>query len=478
MANILGITNPVPGQDNTNIHRNTPISPNDTRISNAPDLERVTRGDNRNEQQTAGDRANSARLRYESNFGTFLQKLANQPQLSEILTEMVLKYGTIVSSGLEAGVATEIAELMQMLKMDKEGILKFLNQQLNTSNRFNGAIFAALRDVLAENKSEGLQKDVANFLKHYNDFTGTEHTKLNLMRNMERLTKAIPATYGNQLAKMADQLDDLLQSNDRAGATKLLQGTIMPFLADYTTKSHDMGFSRTLITSLALDIAHLESGSEQALLHSFQMLGSHPALRQKFGGVTDDALLRLIKGNGFMQAPNQNDFANQLLLTAQYALSGEGGTELQTMFKEIASAFALNESVFMPLNHTILPIDYEGTFLFSELWVDPDAENSSQNEGEGGGDPVARFLIKMDIEEVGLFDMVIAAQGEKAELLVNCPAEIAEHAKYIKDHLAMIFRDNGLDPQTVHVGKLEVPLTVTNVFPKIYSEEVGVDVQA
>ncbi|MFI3249631.1 MAG: hypothetical protein R3Y07_01545 [Eubacteriales bacterium] len=478
MANILGVTNPVPGQEATNVNRNVPIDVKDPRIQNAPDLERVTRGDGRADRQNADNAANAAKLRYDSNFGTFLQKLANYPQLSEAFSELILKYGTVVSSGMEAGLASEIAELMQMLKMNKGEMVDFLKQQLSNNNRFGGALFATLREALAENKSDALSKDIANFLRHYTAFTGTEHSASNLTRNMERLTKAIPATYGNQLTDMAAQLEKLLEKNDRAGALKLLQGTIMPFLANYTSKSHDMGFSRSLITLLALDIAHLEGGSEEALLQSFHMLSSHAALRSKLGGVTDDALLRLIRGSGFMQSTAQDDFANQLLDTARHAMSGSGGSELQAMFKEIASAFTINESVFMPVNHTILPVDYDGTFLFSELWVDPDAENSGKNGNGDDDSPVARFLIKMDIEDVGLFDVVVACQDEKAELLVNCPTEITMHAKYIKDHLAMIFRDNGLDPQSVHIGTSDVPLTVTNVFPKIYNQEVGVDVQA
>ena len=57
MPDLLGVTNPVPGHDNSNVNRNMPVSPGDPRIQNAPDLNRVVRSDNRTERQDTGDAA-------------------------------------------------------------------------------------------------------------------------------------------------------------------------------------------------------------------------------------------------------------------------------------------------------------------------------------------------------------------------------------------------------------------------------------
>ena len=57
MPDLLGVTNPVPGHDNSNVNRNIPVSPSDTRIQNAPDPSRVSRPDNRTERQDSGDAA-------------------------------------------------------------------------------------------------------------------------------------------------------------------------------------------------------------------------------------------------------------------------------------------------------------------------------------------------------------------------------------------------------------------------------------
>ena len=38
----------------------------------------------------------------------------------------------------------------------------------------------------------------------------------------------------------------------------------------------------------------------------------------------------------------------------------------------------VNESVYMPVNHFILPFQYQGKEAVSEFWIDPDAEKKEE----------------------------------------------------------------------------------------------------
>ena len=164
MPDLLGVTNPVPGHDNSNVNRNMPVSPNDPRIQNAPDLNRVGRPDNRTERQDTGDAAQG--LRYDSNFASFLQRLANTPDLRESLATIFAMYeGTVVSSGIEEGLAGEMGALLNMLKMDEAELGKFLFSQLANGARFGGALFALLRDAYSSSNSEAVRGNILQFLK-------------------------------------------------------------------------------------------------------------------------------------------------------------------------------------------------------------------------------------------------------------------------------------------------------------------------
>ena len=194
MPDLLGVTNPVPGHDNSNVNRNIPVSPSDTRIQNAPDPSRVSRPDNRTERQDSGDAARAGQgLRYDSNFAAFLQRLANTPGMSESLSTLFAIYeGMVVSSGIEEGIAGEMAALLNMLKMDEGQLAKFLQSQLSTGTRFGGALFALLRQAYASGNSDSVRGSILQFLKKYGDWSSTPHIQGNLLRGLTRVTPALP----------------------------------------------------------------------------------------------------------------------------------------------------------------------------------------------------------------------------------------------------------------------------------------------
>ena len=83
-------------------------------------------------------------------------------------------------------------------------------------------------------------------------------------------------------------------------------------------------------------------------------------------------------------------------------------------------AFLLNESVFMPLNHMIIPLEWNGRAMYSELWVDPDAEDREKGSRQPGQEKI-QFLFKLDIQSLGYLEMTLAARQEEIELDIYGP---------------------------------------------------------
>ncbi len=475
MPDLLGVTNPVPGHDSANVNRNIPVSPNDTRIQNAPDPTRVGRMDNRTERQDSGDATGSKALRYDSNFQTFLQRLASSPSLSQAMTQ-VLGYGTVVSSGMEEGIAGDMAALLRMLQMDQSQLLKFFSGQMESGSRFGGALFAILREAYSSSASEVMRGSILQFLKRYSDYSSSAHIEGNLIRTLGRLTRSIPASWGNQLLPLLEQLEQSMANGDRAGSLRLLQGSILPFLGNYTSRTNDMGVSRTLISMLALDISRYENGSREGLLQAFHQLTAHGALRERLGGFSDEALLRLVENNNFTKAAGRNQFADALAQAAQRAIRGDGGADAQEAFRNILTAMLINESVYMPLNHMLIPLEWDGKLMFSELWVDPDAEDNLK-KGRGDRDNTIRFLFKIDIQGLGFFDMVLTCQRENVDLRLYCPPSVSSFGGIVQGELSRIFTENGLKPVNVSVQTMDRPLALSSVFPKIFEGENSVNVK-
>lgn len=477
MPDLLGVTNAVPGNDANLINRNMPSIPNDPRVQNATDLNRVSRPDNRAERQDAGETGSQA-ARYDSNFITFLQRMSETPGLARTMAELLRSYqGTRVSSGMEEGIAVEMSALLEMLKMDEKAFSAFFRSQMDLSRRFSGPLFNILREAFGNSGSEVLRGNILQFLKRYSDYSSSQHVQGNLLRTLTRLTRAIPASYGNQLLAMVSELEGKMGAGDRSGALKLLQGSIMPFLAGYTSRTNDMGLSRALISLLALDVARYESGSKEGVMQAFRQLGGSAMLREKLGGVSEVDLLRLLERSRFGQASGSDQFADQLAQTAQRALRGGSGAEVQDAFRNIVSAFLINESVYMPLTHLVLPLEWQGKMMFSELWVDPDAEENLK-QGREGRDNTIRFLFKMDIQGLGFLDMVLSCQKENVDLQLYCPYAMAPFASTVQAELTRILTDNGMTAMSVQVRPMEKPLPISAVFPKIFEGGSSIDVKA
>lgn len=475
MANILGVTNPVPGHDSTNVNRNLPISHNDTTIQNIPDPTRVGRPDARTDQQDSSDMTGQ-QLRYDSNFQTFLQRLNNTPDLMKVLSRILMGQKTIVSSGLTEGMAEKIAQLMEMLPMNEGELVSFLKEQVQSGSRFSGTLFSVLRGIYFSELSEGLRMDILQFAKRYSDFSSAKHIEGNLLRSLRGMTNAMPASWANRLIELSDQLKSGIAAGDRAGNLKLIQGQIFPYMSKYIERTHDMGIARAFLTMFTLDTARYESGTEQGMLQAFHQLMANPSLQDKLGGLDDKTLLYFLKETEFARASEGNRFATQLAETAAHALRGEGGNEMQSGFREILSALLINESVYMPINHYMLPLQWDGKMAFSELWVDPDADRDSNNKS-GENTRTLRFLFKLDIQGLGMFDIVLANRAEQVDMQIFCPEKVALFSHKMESELTKILTNNGLIPGTIQVSRIEKPLTISQVFPKLFERKNSVNVK-
>ncbi|MCI9224491.1 MAG: hypothetical protein HFE91_03370 [Acutalibacter sp.] len=474
MPEILRPTNPVPGYDN--VSGRQPINPQDpnTNIRNVVDPSRVTRGDQRSDQQQAGDASVSHRVRYESNFLTFLQRMANSPDSASAMLRLLQGQGLQVSSGITAGLAEELKAFLDMLQMDEAQLAKFLQNQLMSGQRFGGALFGALRNAFNSSQSEMFRTEILQFLRQYSDWSSTEHLESRMLRTLYDMTKSLPSHWANQLTDMAAKMENGIAARDRQGNLELLRGQVFPLISDYVRRTHDHGMARGLLSMLTLDIVRYENGAENDLIQAFRHLGNYNIFKADLNGLSDADILRLLKDTEFAKASRSDNFTQRFIELAQRSLQGEGGTAAQDIFRSLMSSILINESVYMPLQHLMLPFQWEDKAVFSEMWVDPDAEHSAGREA-----PAPRLLIKMDIEGIGPFDLIIdSSTSGKTSMQVSCPQEVAAFSGDVSRDLTDILTRNGLTPGDVRVSAMKRPMNISDAFPNLFQEvKNGVDVK-
>ncbi len=477
MPDLLGATNPVPNYD-TSSARITPPTPNgDTNIQNVVDPNRVVRPDGQEGQQGSGDATNSFGARFESNFMTFVQRLRGAQDLPQLFLQVLQGQTVEVSSGIRSGFASEMAQFLDFIRMDESELANFLETQMQSGSRFTGALFALLRGAYNDPvTSEMTKNDILLFLRRFADYTSTEHIEANILRMTDEMTEALPGKWSQQLTDVLAQLENSIDAGDREGSLKLLREQVFSLVSKYVSMTHDHGLARNLLSAMTLDVARYENGNEDAMLEALRHLASSNVLPRELAELSNPELLRVLREADFFKATQSNTFAERMAKATHRALSGEAGVDMQEAFHHIMNSVLINESVYMPLQHYMLPMNWNGRLAFSEMWVDPDAERGNR-KAQGSGDPVQRVLIKMDIDSLGAFDVLIQNRSEGVSMLVTCPQPVAEHSSQITQSLRDILGRNGLNVEQVQVVEQRRPLTVSEVFPQLFERMSGVNVK-
>lgn len=481
LSNVAKINQPVNGGYDNNSIRNSPSAHPGANIQNVIDPSRINRPDGKTENEEQRFAFN-----YESNYGKFIQSLKNMPGLSELFSKLLfVDAQNIITSGLGESFAKEIAAFMEMIKMDPDQLAGFLKNQTSANGQFGGAFFQALRDVLNHTGSIELRTGILKFLKHYSDMASSSHLMNNLQEELSMVKQYMFKSDAEQLQQIIDRLIfgrrdegngalDTIDENIRHNS-QILKEELLPFFSKYINRTRDMGKVRDIMTLITLNVSRYVNGSKEDVLQSFEKLLQFNDFNKKLGEIQDGNLEAIL--NRLLTERNQGEqnlFMERFITMLRSGVNGEGGYESKLVFQNIMNAMLLNESVYMPLIHLMLPLNISGNLMFSELWIDPDAQNGHQEEDEGQS---IRMLIKFDIKDLGYFDLVMNYRQGNVDMFVNYPPKLASAEKQIRNGLSKLVIDNGLSFQSLTLEQCRKPLPLMEVFPKIAERRNSVNVR-
>lgn len=471
MANILKVTTP-PSQSYENSPRGNPTQIGNTHVKNIVDPSKVTRSDNRSDFEDTSK--NGLAPSYESNFGKFIQTLKNSPDIMNILPGMFFgRMENLVTSGISQGFAAEISQYMDMLKMNEAEFASFLKNHLENAAGFKNMFFGILRDFMASDASSEFKNAILVFLKKYNDLTSSGRLLANISQNLGNILGSMPKSETQELEALIKSLNINAAPGDNAANTALLKEEIVPRIARYISRYHDFGPVRAFVTSLTLDIARYENSSLQDALASLKALSGFNTFRNRLGMIEDASLAALFEKMVEDKAVSKMPDADMLLNIISKGLSGEAGYENKLVFQNLLQSMLINSSVYMPLLHVLIPLEFAGKFMFSEIWADPDDKSSQQGHEESRA---IKMLLKFDIENLGFFDMIVHLQGKSLDVQLFYPEKIQGAQREIQKKLSEIIQGNGLEPKSLSVSKSIKRLSVSEVFPKIMERRNNINV--
>lgn len=470
MANILKVTTPPSTNYNQNVKGSPTTAPNPA-IKNQVDIHRITAHDQSEAQQNLGN----SKMHYDSNYNRFLENVKNNIPISDIMREI---FGASLES-LVAGSATsptmakELTEFVKMFQMDESALPAFAKSQIDNAVAFKSAFFDVLRDMMNQTQSIDFKADILKFTKRFNDMASNQRILGEIAHNLNDLSNAIPRSEGIPLAQMSDALNLEAKNGDTAMNLALLKNEILPLLAKYISRTNDLGKVRDLMSLLSLNIARYESGTKEDVLSALKTLAQYEGFQSRLGALNEEKASLLLDKILSDKQSQSSPFVDRLASIIDKGLKGQVGYESRAAFENMARSILINESVYMPLIHTILPAQIEGKQLYSEMWIDPDDGNHSLIREE---DRVRRVYLKFHIEGLGAFDMIMNMQHSKIDLQLLCPDGMDKDFREIRRNIGQIIESNNLQQNNIYVEKGTGKIQLIDVFPKIKEGKNNINV--
>lgn len=471
MPNILKVSTPATGYENNSV-KNNPTASEGLQIRNPVDPSKVPRGDNR--ADAGQDQGTQLGFRYESNFGTFLQTLKNAPELARSFSELLFAgMNGVLEGGISQEFAADITELFQMMQMGEGEMLSFLKNQSNAAIKFKGSFFDLLRQVMGETSSVDLKTELLNFLKRYNDMSSSKHLMDSMMINLRDIKAHMFRSGQEQLEELMKQLDLEAPYGETEGNALVLKEQILPFLSQYISRSHDMGKIRDLISLLAFQISRYENGNMEEVVQSFRKLLGYQGFKKHFGEVNEETFRNILQSMDFEKDAGKSQWASRFLEVLNQGIRGEAGMENRQIFQNMVYSMLLNESVYMPLLHMMMPVDFQGRMMFAQMWVDPDAE---EGQSQDSSQQMTKLFLKFDIKELGNFDLILLYGKDQVDMQLYYPEQLSEMEAQIRRGLGEILISHNMSVQSMVLEKSVRPISVSEVFPKIYERKNTVNV--
>ncbi|QEY33692.1 hypothetical protein FL966_00675 [Caproiciproducens galactitolivorans] len=469
--------------------RITPPIPNSDTINKIPTTKQTgptTPIDPSKVVQPNTDKQGDTNARFEfllnrnSVFNKFLEQLNRTPALSETLQKVTFEAFSRPENVHDSRTnAPFMKELTAAMKMEPADILKNLTFQSNNRTKFTGPIFDVLRNLLnAHAGDRELKQTISNFLKAYDGYFSTADTTQAIAKELDTLSTQIPNPYSKQLKELTKELitDQPVKGLDLN--LSVLKEKVIPLLGKYVAASNDYGVARDNITLLVHNLARLNISSHQELVDTFTALLDYCKYElnlpePKMNEIKSMFLKTVTEAS---QKP-ENPLFDSIIKMLSENMKQSSSSVTQSLCRDTLTSLLLDNSVYMPFNHIFLPINYNGQFMFTEIWIEKENEKEKSRRGnlESGGSPV-RLYLTFDIKRLGYFEAAVSFIDGKADIQLNCPESLEKDKRAISEKIADIFAQNGLTAQKIELLTGPGAVTKKQILRRVYERKNVIDV--
>lgn len=418
-----------------------------------------------------GPEVGGENVNFESNYTNFVQRMHEGMQLPQEMEQLLFTDGT---SLLTMG-DTELQELLNQLfteieAKDPEELMTFIESQQQAQVKFSGELFDGLRNILNQKISPSFRETILDFIKSYNNYASSEHLLNQLESLGDDIESLLLPSSRESFEKLMEQLDKDAAPGDTAKNTEVLNKEIIPFLSKYISRTHNYGAVRTASVLFSLYAVKYEDGDKTQLEQLFARMIKNGDFKMFFKGDPEEALKKALE-NLKPQSEKATGFPQMLTKLIQKGTDGSAGPENVEKYYKVLNHLLMNESVYMPLLHMVIPFRYDDKNVMSEMWVDPDAEREKSDAAKK-----QKIFIKFNIQNVGNFELISMVNNGNVNMQIFVPPTLEETPENISRSVQDILKQNGLKVSNMELGVLTRSHRVDEVFPEIKDKEKGINV--
>ncbi len=476
MSNILQVTTPVNDGNRNVVNTHEPKNKNladSQQIQNPVDPTRVVRADGQQGARTgdAMGEGTYAVIDYESNYGAFIKRLGESQGLPKMLEQLFQTEAASVLFLDQEKAAPILEQLFSSIQTDSpEELLAFLKNQGEMQVKFSGPFFDGIRSLLSENPTDTAKEAVMAFLRSYNNLSSGGHTLTQMKAIAQDITHLMLRQFHGEYQGILNEIDWGAPNGETEANAAVINQKLIPFLASYISKTHDYGPVRNAVMLFVFHAVKYENGGKDRMMQLFDKLSRIRGFDQVFDkeearGQLEQTLSALGRQGG------KTEFADAFSQIVARGANGDAGLENIQQFYNIMNGMLVNESVYLPLVHLLVPFRYQDQQVMSEMWVDPDAGGDA-DEGRR-----VKMFLKFDIRSLGRFDMVLVMDNRQVGAQLYVPAALRERADDISRDVAGIFKKNGLSIGQMLVREKKGEIKVTDIFPEIREKERTINVR-
>ncbi|MCQ2464818.1 MAG: hypothetical protein MJ095_04475 [Oscillospiraceae bacterium] len=367
----------------------------------------------------------------------------------------------------------EMQQLFSELNLFPEEIADEMINQENSSSAFKGEFFDFLRDVLAENKSPEFKKAVISVLKAVN----SEKSRTDIM-------KALSASFGFLSAQMKPNreisaallnISERFRDEDSEEVFQELKSDALSVLTDVERSVLFNSQTERLISMIRYNISRYNNDPDfltSSVNYLMTML--------KEGDKSEFLQLLYDHLSYFENRSHEDELSDSKvmnIITDILRLQSES-EEIKALDSEsvetIIHSMLSSPSNFTPLLHFIIPVEYEDVASFAEIWIDPDEESSSSEQG-----PLRQIhmLIVFDMDNLGKMETELFVRDNSIDLVLYCSDDVQDYVESISKDLRKCADFSDYRINSVNIRTLKQPRSLVDVFDGLSVRRSGINVK-